>query len=248
MSTSIVTISNLGKSYINTSKQNIPALKDINLNVEKGDFLSFVGPSGCGKSTLLRIIANLEDYQAGSIDLENQSKAIGFVFQDSALLPWKSVYENILLPLEIKHGVNKQALEKVEQLLKLVGLEKFKNALPKELSGGMKQRASIARSLSYDPEILLMDEPFGALDAMTRDTLNVELRKIWKESQKTILFVTHDIEEAVFLSTKVIVLSERPGTIKEVLPINLGENRDLNIRSNPEFMNYADHLREVMKH
>lgn len=248
MSTSIVTISNLEKSYINTSKQNIPALKDINLNVEKGDFLSFVGPSGCGKSTLLRIIANLEDYQAGSIDLENQSKAIGFVFQDSALLPWKSVYENILLPLEIKHGVNKQALEKVEQLLKLVGLEKFKNALPKELSGGMKQRASIARSLSYDPEILLMDEPFGALDAMTRDTLNVELRKIWKESQKTILFVTHDIEEAVFLSTKVIVLSERPGTIKEVIPINLGENRDLNIRSTPEFMNYADHLREVMKH
>ena len=150
--------------------------------------------------------------------------------------------------MEIKKQKNARSLAQVDDLIKMVGLEKFRNALPKELSGGMKQRASIARALSYDPTVLMMDEPFGALDAMTRDTLNLELSRIWSESGKTILFVTHDIDEAVFLSTKVVIMSARPGTIKEVIPIDLDKQRDLKIRGSDQFIKYSNYLRGELEH
>lgn len=172
---------------------------------------------------------------------------IGFVFQDSVLLPWKNVYDNAVFPLEIKNLKTKENLEKLEQLLSMAGLADFKKSLPRELSGGMRQRVSIVRSLSYDPKLLLMDEPFGALDALTRDSLNIELLKIWEQTKKTILFVTHSIDEAVFLSSKVIVMSPRPGRIKEILDIDLGYPRTVEIRNNPKFIEYSKYLREVLE-
>ena len=198
----LINVKNLEKTFITNANERITALKNINLTVSKGEFISLIGPSGCGKSTLLRIISGLETYDSGELTFTLENKNNGFVFQDSVLFPWKTVYQNVIFPLEIKKQKNARSLAQVDDLIKMVGLEKFRNALPKELSGGMKQRASIARSLSYDPTVLMMDEPFGALDAMTRDTLNLELSRIWSESGKTILFVTHDIDEAVFLSTK----------------------------------------------
>lgn len=241
----MITISDLKKSYFTSAAQKVIALDNINLMIEKGEFVSFIGPSGCGKSTLLRIISGLENFQEGKMSFSGNNK--GFVFQDSALLPWKTVYQNIIFPLEIKQQMTEIYLDNVEALIDLVGLDTFRNALPKELSGGMKQRVSIARSLSYNPDVLMMDEPFGALDAMTRDSLNIELRKIWHQSNKTILFVTHDIEEAVFLSTKVVVLSSRPGTIKEIVSIDLDTNRDLSIRSSEKFNRFISYLREVLE-
>ncbi|MGX7132241.1 ABC transporter ATP-binding protein [Enterococcus songbeiensis] len=245
MREAMITISDLKKSYFTSSAQKVIALDNINLMIEKGEFVSFIGPSGCGKSTLLRIISGLENFQEGKMNFAGNNK--GFVFQDSALLPWKTVYQNIIFPLEIKQQMTEIYLDNVKGLIELVGLDAFRNALPKELSGGMKQRVSIARSLSYNPDVLMMDEPFGALDAMTRDSLNIELRKIWHQSNKTILFVTHDIEEAVFLSTKVVVLSSRPGTIKEIVSIDLDTNRDLSIRSSEKFNRFISYLREVLE-
>ena len=195
----LINVKNLEKTFITNANERITALKNINLTVSEGEFISLIGPSGCGKSTLLRIISGLETYDSGELTFTLENKNNGFVFQDSVLFPWKTVYQNVIFPLEIKKQKNASSLAQVDDLIKMVGLEKFRNALPKELSGGMKQRASIARALSYDPTVLMMDEPFGALDAMTRDTLNLELSRIWSESGKTILFVTHEIDEAVFL-------------------------------------------------
>lgn len=248
MSKKIIEVRNLEKRFINAANQEIIALKNVNLEVFEGDFVSLIGPSGSGKSTLLRIISGLETYEEGQIHFKLGDTNNGFVFQDSVLFPWKTVYENIVMPLEIKKIKTPENLQRVESLINMVGLEKFRDALPKELSGGMKQRTSIARSLSYDPNVLMMDEPFGALDAMTRDNLNIELSKIWKKSGKTIIFVTHDIDEAVFLSTKVAIMSSRPGTIKEVLEIDLGANRDLAVRSSEKFAEYSNYLRGMLEH
>lgn len=244
----LINVKNLEKTFITNANERITALKNINLTVSKGEFISLIGPSGCGKSTLLRIISGLETYDSGELTFTLENKNNGFVFQDSVLFPWKTVYQNVIFPLEIKKQKNARSLAQVDDLIKMVGLEKFRNALPKELSGGMKQRASIARSLSYDPTVLMMDEPFGALDAMTRDTLNLELSRIWSESGKTILFVTHDIDEAVFLSTKVVIMSARPGTIKEVIPIDLDKQRDLKIRGSDQFIKYSNYLRGELEH
>ncbi|WP_242386956.1 ABC transporter ATP-binding protein [Enterococcus gallinarum] len=244
----LINVKNLEKTFITNANERITALKNINLTVSKGEFISLIGPSGCGKSTLLRIISGLETYDSGELTFTLENKNNGFVFQDSVLFPWKTVYQNVIFPLEIKKQKNARSLAQVDDLIKMVGLEKFRNALPKELSGGMKQRASIARALSYDPTVLMMDEPFGALDAMTRDTLNLELSRIWSESGKTILFVTHDIDEAVFLSTKVVIMSARPGTIKEVIPIDLDKQRDLKIRGSDQFIKYSNYLRGELEH
>lgn len=247
MNQRMITVSNLEKSYFTAGGKKLTALKQIDLTINQGEFISFIGPSGCGKSTLLRVISGLEDYQGGSVHFADEHHNNGFVFQDAALLPWRTVYQNIIFPLEIKKNLSEERLASVDRLLALVGLETCQKMLPKELSGGMKQRVSIARALSYDPDILMMDEPFGALDAITRDSLNSELHKLWRQSNKTILFVTHDIEEAVFLSTKVVVLSSRPSTIKAVIPIDFGSERDLGLRSSEKFTALASYLREVLE-
>lgn len=246
----LLIIKDLQKVYKSTFGKETIALKDINLEVEQGEFISIIGPSGCGKSTLLKIISNLEKYNGGEIQFSEEVDAvedIGFVFQDSVLLPWKTVYENVVFPLKIKKMVNEKNKEYLEQLLDIAGLKDFKDSLPRELSGGMKQRASIVRSLSYDPQVLLMDEPFGALDALTRDTLNMQLLEIWEKTKKTILFVTHSIEEAVFLSDRVIVMSPRPGRIKEILDIDIPRPRDLETRNGEKFNEYTKYLREVLE-
>ena len=194
-------------------------------------------------------MSGLEDKTSGAIEFGDGSSRdnLGFVFQDSVLLPWRTVYENVSFPLEIKGDPDGAGARRVERLLDIVGLSDFRDSLPKELSGGMRQRASIARSLSYDPDILMMDEPFGALDALTRDALNVELRRIWDETGKTILFVTHDIEEAVFLSTKVVALTARPGTVRDVVSIDLPDKRGLDVRSDERFREYASRLRGMLE-
>lgn len=247
---SFLNIKDVQKIYKSTFGKETIALKDINLQVNQGEFISIIGPSGCGKSTLLKIISNLEKYNGGEIQFSEDIDAvedIGFVFQDSVLLPWKSVYENVIFPLKIKKMVNEKNKEYLEQLLEIAGLSDFKDSLPRELSGGMKQRASIVRSLSYDPQLLLMDEPFGALDALTRDTLNMQLLEIWEKTKKTILFVTHSIEEAVFLSDRVIVMSPRPGRIKEILDIDIPRPRNLETRNGERFNHYTKYLREVLE-
>lgn len=244
----MIELKHLSKSFTTNSKEKITAIKDVSLTIHEHEFVSIIGPSGCGKSTLLRILSELQEKDEGEIIFHDEEikNNLGFVFQDSILFPWKNVYENVILPLEVKHIKNETTLAHVDHLLELMNLTEFKTSLPKELSGGMKQRASIARSLSYNPKLLLMDEPFGALDAFTRDTLNVELKKLWKKTKKTILFVTHDIEEAVFLSTKVVVLSNRPSTIQDVIPIDLPDERTLQIRETQEFNNYVTTLRGML--
>lgn len=249
MSNSFLTIEGVNKVYKGMSGKETIALKDVNLNVKEGEFISIIGPSGCGKSTLLKLISNLDPITSGIVKFSDNQKVeenIGFVFQDSVLLPWKTVYENAVFPLKIKGIDTKENLENLDKLLELAGLKDFKNALPKELSGGMRQRVSIVRSLSYNPKLLLMDEPFGALDAMTRDTLNMELLKIWSETKKTILFVTHGIDEAVLLSDRVVVMSSRPGQIKEILNIDIERPRNIDVRQDKKFIEYTSYLRGIL--
>ncbi len=241
-------VAGLSKVYKNFLRKETVALRDIDLDIAKGEFVSIIGPSGCGKSTLLRLIAGLERPSAGEISFGPGygRSDIGFVFQDAVLLPWKTVFENVAFPLKVKKIPLPEHEKHLDALIALVGLSEFRNALPRELSGGMKQRVSIARALSYDPPLLLMDEPFGALDALTRDTMNVELLRIWNDTRKTILFVTHSIDEAVFLSDRVVVLSSRPGTIREILTVDLPRPRTFDTRSLPLFNDYCRHLRETI--
>lgn len=245
----VIRLEGVSKTFTTQNGGVVKAIDDISFDVRQRDFISIIGPSGCGKSTILRLISGLEQASSGSIALSDavDKDGFGYVFQDSVLLPWKTVRENVAFPLEIKGDKDGKGMERVDRLLGTVELESFADSYPKELSGGMRQRTSIARSLSYDPDVLLMDEPFGALDALTRDSLNVELRKIWKATDKTIIFVTHDIDEAVFLSTKVVVLSGRPSTVREIVPIELADDRDLSIRSDQKFRAYADTLRGMLE-
>lgn len=245
----IIQVSDVTKTFTTQSNETVKALAGISFSVDEHDFVSIIGPSGCGKSTILRIISGLEGADSGSVELSASLSAegFGFVFQDSVLFPWKTVRENVAFPLEIKGDPEGRGSKRVDALLEIVGLTQFANSLPKELSGGMRQRASIARSLSYDPSVLLMDEPFGALDALTRDGLNVELRRIWDQTNKTIMFVTHDIDEAVFLSTKVVVLGDRPSRVRAVVPIELGDERPLSIRSSERFRSYSSDLRGMLE-
>lgn len=240
-------IKDVNKVYHNLLKEDTIALKDINLDVKQGEFISILGPSGCGKSTLLKILGGLEKLSSGTMEYKGgNDHELGFVFQDSVLLPWKNVQENAEFPLVIKKKLNDENKKKLDDLLELAGLSEFKTALPRELSGGMRQRVSIVRALSYDAPLLLMDEPFGALDAMTRDHLNEELLKIWQRTNKTIIFVTHSIEEATFLSDRVIVMSPRPGRIKEVVNIDLPRPRGERTRNDERFAEYNKYLRGII--
>ena len=225
-----------------TSDGPVHALKDVNLNITKGDFISFIGPSGCGKTTFLRVMADLDQPTDGTITINGVS---GYISQSAGLYPWRTIGKNIRLPLEIMGISKSEQKERVEKVLKLVELEDFEKKFPWQLSGGMEQRASIARALAFDADILLMDEPFGALDEIVRDYLNEQLLKLWHSTKKTICFVTHSIPEAVYLSTKIVVMSPRPGRIIDIIESNLPNKRSLEIRDTKEFIDIAQRVREV---
>jgi NitT/TauT family transport system ATP-binding protein len=232
----------------------VQALSNINLRVARGGFVSFIGPSGCGKTTLLRAIADLETPTSGSIRVNGLSpgqarahRAYGYVFQAPALYPWRSVGRNIALPLEIMGFPKAEREARVAKGLELVNLSGFGGKYPWQLSGGMQQRASIARALSFDPDLLLMDEPFGALDEIVRDMLNEQLLRLWDATRKTVLFVTHSIPEAVFLSTHIVVMSPRPGRIYDVIECNFPRDRRLEIRETPEFIAIANRVRHGLR-
>jgi len=232
----------------------VHALKDISLEINRGDFVSFIGPSGCGKTTFLRCIAALETPTGGSLsvngmtpDEARRNRAYGYVFQAAGLYPWRTIAKNIKLPLEIMGYSRAEQEKRVNQVLELVELSGFGGKFPWQLSGGMQQRASIARALAFDADILLMDEPFGALDEIVRDHLNEQLLKLWARTNKTIGFVTHSIPEAVYLSTKIVVMSPRPGRIHDVIDSTLPKERPLDIRDSPEFIEIAHRVREGLR-
>lgn len=244
-----ISIENMKKTFLTKEEIVVNALENINLDIEENDFVCIVGPSGCGKSTLLRIIAGLDNSTSGKIIFEGKehkstTKDIGMVFQNYSLLPWKTVADNIVLGLEFR-GINKkERLESAEKYLNLIGMSKFSKAYPYELSGGMQQRVAIARALANDPKVLLMDEPFGALDAHTRIILQRELLKIWEKNKKTILFVTHSVDEAIYLADKIIIMSSNPGQIKEVLNVDMKRPRE---RSNPKYGETIDYLLNALE-
>ena len=232
----------------------VHALSDVSLDIGKGEFVSFIGPSGCGKTTFLRVIADLEQPTGGTITVNGMSpaqarenRAYGYVFQAAALLPWRTIEKNIAVPLEIMGVSAAEQKERIARVLKLVDLEGFGRKFPWQLSGGMQQRASIARALAFDADILLMDEPFGALDEIVRDHLNEQLLKLWDRTDKTICFVTHSIPEAVYLSTKIVVMSPRPGRVTDVIDSTLPKERPLDIRETPEFLAIAHRVREGLR-
>jgi NitT/TauT family transport system ATP-binding protein len=250
---SVVSAKNLSLTF-ETNDGPVHALSNVNLEVKKGDFVSFIGPSGCGKTTFLRVIADLEKHTAGAITVngmtpENARKArsYGYVFQAAALYPWRTIENNIALPLEIMGYSADEKKKRIEQTLDLVNLSGFGKKYPWQLSGGMQQRASIARALAFDADLLLMDEPFGALDEIVRDHLNSELLKLWDRTNKTICFVTHSIPEAVYLSTKIVVMSPRPGRVTDIIESTLPKERPLDIRETPEFLEIAHRVREGLK-
>jgi NitT/TauT family transport system ATP-binding protein len=232
---SFVQIRNL--SYVYPGVEPVEALQDIDFAVEPNEFVSVIGPSGCGKSTLLRLVADLLPCTSGEVligdapaSVARRKRDIGFVFQEPALMLWRSSLKNVRLPLEVMRRDGSAGARKAQELLSLVGLEGFENKRPEQLSGGMRQRVSIARALTYDPRLLLMDEPFGALDQITRDEMNQELLKIWEQTKSTVLFVTHSIAEAIYLSDRVVVLSPRPGRIVDIVGVPLGRPRDSSIK------------------
>lgn len=250
---SVVSASGLSLTF-ETNDGPVHALSDVNLQIEAGDFVSFIGPSGCGKTTFLRVIADLEQPTGGDITVNGVSpeaarlaRAYGYVFQAAGLYPWRTIGGNIRLPLEIM-GVSKaEQADRVSRVLELVELAGFEKKFPWQLSGGMQQRASIARALAFDADLLLMDEPFGALDEIVRDHLNEQLLALWRRTEKTICFVTHSIPEAVYLSTKIVVMSPRPGRIIDVIDSPLPKERPLDIRESAEFLEVAARVREGLR-
>jgi NitT/TauT family transport system ATP-binding protein len=246
-----IRIERLRKSY-GASENGILAVSDVTFDVQNGEFVSLLGPSGCGKSTLLKIVAGLLHQDEGTLAVGNAdnpfnaSRDIGMVFQQPLLLKWRTVIENVLLPAEILGLPMSECRERAGDLLELVGLAAFHNRRPYELSGGMQQRAAIARSLVHDPKLVLMDEPFGALDALTRERMNVELRRIWQQSGKTILFVTHSISEAVFLGTRVIVLTSRPARMAANIRVELRTERDLAMKTHETFGEYTRKIYQLL--
>lgn len=250
MSNSVISAKDLSLTF-HTNDGPVHALKDINLDIEKGEFVSFIGPSGCGKTTFLRVMADLETPTNGTIQVNGMSaaearmkRAYGYVFQAAGLYPWRTIGGNIKLPLEIMGYTKAEQVDRVKNVLDLVELSGFEKKFPWQLSGGMQQRASIARALAFDADILLMDEPFGALDEIVRDHLNEQLLKLWARTEKTIGFVTHSIPEAVFLSTKIVVMSPRPGRIADVIESTLPRDRTLDIRESQEFLDIAAQVRD----
>ena len=249
----IISAKNLSLTF-QTNDGPVHALKDVSLDIERGDFVSFIGPSGCGKTTFLRVIADLEQPTGGLVTVNGVSpeearkaRGYGYVFQAAGLYPWRTIGGNIRLPLEIMGYDKAEQAERVKRVLELVELDGFEKKFPWQLSGGMQQRASIARALAFDADILLMDEPFGALDEIVRDHLNEQLLQLWARTQKTIAFVTHSIPEAVYLSTKIVVMSPRPGRIADVIESTLPKERPLEIRDSPEFIEIAHRVREGLR-
>ncbi|QFS99822.1 Taurine import ATP-binding protein TauB [Labrenzia sp. THAF191b] len=249
----VIDIENLSLTF-ETNDGPVHALSDIDLKIEEGDFVSFIGPSGCGKTTLLRVIADLEKPTAGSITVNGVSpeqarlnRAYGYVFQAAALYPWRTIAKNVALPLEIMGLSKAEQQQRIARNMELVNLTGFEKKYPWQLSGGMQQRASIARALAVEPDLLLMDEPFGALDEIVRDHLNEQLLQLWAKTNKTVVFVTHSIPEAVFLSTKIVVLCPRPGRIYDVIESDLPRDRSLDIRETPEFLKIAHRVRDGLK-
>jgi NitT/TauT family transport system ATP-binding protein len=249
----VVDISDLGLTF-ETADGPVYALKDVNLQIEQGEFVSLIGPSGCGKTTLLRVIADLERATGGTITVNGvtpeqarQKRAYGYVFQAAALYPWRTIERNVTLPLEIMGVPASERRARAAKYLELVNLGGFEKKFPWQLSGGMQQRASIARALSFDPDLLLMDEPFGALDEIVRDHLNEQLLELWDRTGKTVVFVTHSIPEAVFLSTRIVVMSPRPGRIIDVIDTGFPRRRTLDIRETPEFLKVAHRVRTGLR-
>jgi NitT/TauT family transport system ATP-binding protein len=242
-----VVVDALGKRY-DSDRQTVQALEDVNFAVGAGEFVCLVGPSGCGKTTLFRLIAGLESPTTGVVELDGAPVTgpgpdRGMVFQEYGLFPWRTVRGNVAFGLE-EQGLDRTAREaRVEEMIDLVGLDGFGDAYPKELSGGMKQRVGIARALAVDPELLLMDEPFGSVDAQTRDMLHRELLDVWGETEKTVLFVTHDVEEAVTLADRVVVMAANPGRVREIVPVDLDRPRQ---RTDPAFADYVERIRGLI--
>jgi NitT/TauT family transport system ATP-binding protein len=233
-----------------TADGKVEALSNVDLQIADGEFVSFIGPSGCGKTTMLRVIADLQQPTAGTLSVNGMSaeqarlaRAYGYVFQAPALFPWRTIEKNLKLPLEVMGFSDSEQRQRAARYLALVNLTGFERKYPWQLSGGMQQRVSIARALSFDPDLLLMDEPFGALDEIVRDHLNEQLLQLWDKTGKTVLFVTHSIPEAVFLSTRIVVMSPRPGRIIDVIDCNFPRERTLEIRETPEFLKIAQRVR-----
>jgi NitT/TauT family transport system ATP-binding protein len=248
-----VEIHGISKAYALDRRDSVLALKDVNLTIEDGEFVALLGPSGCGKSTLLHLVAALEEVSTGSILVDGESPALlrdqhrlGIAFQDHALLPWLSVKGNVALPFKIAGLPIDSA--RVQHLIELVGLQGFEEARPSQLSGGMRQRAAIARSLCLEPSLLLLDEPFGALDAVTRRRMNLELQQIWLESSLTTLMVTHSVDEALFLADRVVVMSGRPGVIVEAIPVPFPRPRRIDCMRSEQFHQLIDHLTLLLEH
>ena len=246
----VVEIKNVSKQF---GRGGTTALQDIDLKIESGEFVSLIGPSGCGKSTLLRIIGDLIEPSQGTVVVNSKpahqarvDRDYGIVFQDPVLYDWRTVAKNIALPLEMARWSRQKRTARVKEMLALVELTGFESHHPWQLSGGMQQRASIARALSFDPALLLMDEPFGALDEMTRERLNMELLRIWEQARSTIVFVTHSISEAVFLSTRVAVMSPRPGRVAGVVEVDLPQPRTASTREEPRFFELVTQVREAL--
>lgn len=242
----ILSVSNLGVIFSDASGT-VHALGDLSFNITENEFACLIGPSGSGKSTLLRVLASLVDPTHGSYHYHDHRDRVGLVFQKPNLMPWRRVIENIALPLELNGTSEDEIRQRAMELIKLVRLEGFENAYPRDLSGGMAQRVAIARSLIQDPDILLLDEPFGSLDALTREDMGEELLQIWQARRKTVLMVTHSISEAIYLSDKVMVLSQRPGKIELELPVDLPRPRTPEMRYSPDFSRLAQTLRDKLR-
>lgn len=246
----LIQVTDLSRIYHTRRGEKVDALDGVSFGVYPGEFVSVVGPSGCGKSTLLNILAGLLTKTSGNVSLRDApihgpTRDVGMVFQGAVLLPWRTVLENALLPIEIHHLPVVAYAEKARKLLAEVGLQGFEEKYPFELSGGMQQRTSIVRALIHDPAVLLMDEPFGALDAMTRDQMNMLLQKLWLDTAKTVVFITHSIPEAVFLADRVIVMSPRPGRIVEILTVPFSRPRDFDLTTTAEF---GELVRDIRHH
>jgi NitT/TauT family transport system ATP-binding protein len=249
----VISVQDLSLTF-DTGDSPVYALSNVDLTVNEGDFVSFIGPSGCGKTTLLRVIADLEQQTSGSIKVNGVSpeearlgRQYGYVFQAPALYPWRTIERNVMLPLEVMGFSPAEQKERAARNLELVNLNGFEKKFPWQLSGGMQQRASIARALSFDPKLMLMDEPFGALDEIVRDKLNDQLLHLWRTTRKTVVFVTHSIPEAVYLSTKIVVMSPRPGRIIDVIDCTFPRDRTLDIRETPEFLEVAHRVRDGLR-
>jgi NitT/TauT family transport system ATP-binding protein len=247
-----VSISSLDKSYRLPKGGTVDALRAIDLDIRRGEFLSVVGPSGCGKSTLLKCVAGIADISGGAIHVDGELVVepplnMAIVFQRDILLDWRTVIDNVLFPIEIRRQRKEQWVDRARELLAMIGLAGYEHRHPWELSGGQRQRVAICRALIQEPQLLLMDEPFGALDALTRDELNLELQRLWMSTHKTVLFITHSISEAVLLSDHVVVMAAVPGRILETIAIDLPRPRSLDTRETPEFGRHAKHIRALFE-